>query len=699
MKQVKQMEMMSGNFAAAQGARLIRAKVIPVYPITPQTSIVEHLIRFVADGLLDAQIIHVESEHSVLAAASAACDAGSRAYWATSSHGLALANELFWGMALMRRPLVGVIVSRFIGPPWNIKTDSQDILSVRDTGAIIRFARNVQEILDFTIMGCKIAEDRQIRLPWITGSEAFYLSHAQQGVYAPGQELVDEFLPPFKPTFKIDFDDPRSFGGLVDSEPAFWMKIDIQQAMERVLPVTKKVQEEFSDIFGRRYEIVEKLNWDNPDTVLVTSGTPTNTALHLLTKAKKEFANVGVLNLEMFRPFPAEDVRRALEGVERVAVIDRNISLGKGGIICQEVKSALFSLKERPMVQGYIAGLAGYDITRRIITSAIKDIGKRRDFSKEIVFLPEGIEKQIPGTFNQSIKTGNSTDSANLICGGHNACHGCGEMIGARMVLGSLGPHTAVYIPAGCTTITSGVDLQTALKVPSIHVCFETAAPSASGMEAALIAQGREDVDYILILAGDGATADIGLGGSSALIERLNGTESKIIYVCLDNEAYMNTGAQRSGATPYGAWTTTTPQGKLQFKKPIVDMFAINGASLSANASIAYPKELREILEIAKRTKIGLKFINLLVPCPTGWGFPPSQTIEMGRLAVETGVYPLYYILDGRKWIINREPKFLPVEEYLKKQKRFKHLTEEDIETIQNNVYSGWDWLRKLSQL
>jgi pyruvate/2-oxoacid:ferredoxin oxidoreductase beta subunit len=290
---------------------------------------------------------------------------------------------------------------------------------------------------------------------------------------------------------------------------------------------------------------------------------------------------------------------------------------------------------------------------------------------------------------------------------GHNACPGCASVIAIRNVLGALAnaladdfadgtkPRICGVVPASCTTIFSGINLQNALKIPLIHAPFEVAGPVAEGIEAGLLAQGIEDA-IILIIAGDGATYDIGLGSLLGLVERLKGVQTNIFYLCLNNQVYGNTGGQRSGATPKFAGTTTTPKGKMQFEKPITETIAINGASLAFNGSVAFLENFREMLELAVKTKYGVKFGNIQVPCTTNWKFPSDMTIEVGRLAVETGIWPLYHILDGRDLIIDYHPReFLPVEDYLKLQGRFKGLTKEQIEIIQENVCSKWDDLER----
>ncbi|MCP2520402.1 pyruvate synthase subunit PorB [Candidatus Aminicenantes bacterium AC-708-M15] len=270
---------------------------------------------------------------------------------------------------------------------------------------------------------------------------------------------------------------------------------------------------------------------------------------------------------------------------------------------------------------------------------------------------------------------------------GHLACQGCGAALAMRYTLKALGEKTIVTIPACCWSVIDGPFPYSSLKVPLFHCAFETAAASAAGIRAGLDIKGLEDIN-VLAWAGDGGTFDIGIQALSGAAER----NENIIYVCYDNEAYMNTGIQRSSATPYGAWTTTTPvkHYKNRPKKDIVAIMAAHRIPYVATASVGYPDDLIRKVEKAKNIK-GTKFIHIYAPCPTGWKCKPDDTIKISRLAVETAVFPLYEIENGYKYILNIKPEVKkPVTEYLKMQGRFRHLTEKEIEMIQKEVDFQW---------
>ena len=277
----------------------------------------------------------------------------------------------------------------------------------------------------------------------------------------------------------------------------------------------------------------------------------------------------------------------------------------------------------------------------------------------------------------------------NLFTKGHTACPGCGGAIMAKIAMKVFGKNTCAYFPANCLLVFGGTYPLNAFKVPYLHVLFENSAVCAAGIKRALNKLGKEDVN-VVAFAGDGGTADIGIQALSGAAER----NEDIIYICYDNEAYMNTGIQRSGSTPFGAWTTTTPvgskiAGKERFKKDVPRIMIAHDVPYVATASISYPLDLLKKLEKVKNMK-GFRYLQIFAPCPTGWRLDPSKTIEIGKLAVESGMWTLYEFENG-KMTINKKPKMIPVREYLKPQGRFRHLTDEQIDILQELVKKKWE--------
>ena len=278
---------------------------------------------------------------------------------------------------------------------------------------------------------------------------------------------------------------------------------------------------------------------------------------------------------------------------------------------------------------------------------------------------------------------------------GHAACAGCGPAVSLRLLFKALGSKVFLVVPACCTTVIQGPYPFTSFGVPLQNILFESTGAAASGVVAAL-RQRRVDDITVVGWAGDGGTADIGIQALSGAAER----ETNFIYICYDNEAYGNTGMQRSGLTPYGAWTTTTPSGKRERKKDMPMIMAAHKIPYVATACTAFPLDFVNKVRKAKDIQ-GTKYIHLLAPCPTGWRYDTGKTIEMGRLAVQTGLFVLYEIENG-KFKLNApsdrlvdKSKRKPVKEYFAGQGRFRNLTEDDVVRIENWVDEDWNEYRK----
>ena len=275
-----------------------------------------------------------------------------------------------------------------------------------------------------------------------------------------------------------------------------------------------------------------------------------------------------------------------------------------------------------------------------------------------------------------------------LMDSGHLACPGCAAPLAMRLVLKGLGPDTIVVMPACCWSIIAGPWPQSSLRVPVYHTAFETGAATASGIRAALDLRGDGDTT-VMVWAGDGGTFDIGLQALSGAAER----NENILYCCYDNEAYMNTGIQRSSATPWGAWTTTTPEEHPEAspKKDILAIVAAHRIPYAATATVAYPVDLLEKVQKARGIR-GFRFLHILSPCPPGWKYPDEDSIELARMAVACRVFPLLEVEAGCPWRLTMDPDPPePIGPYLRRQGRFRHLTDEHVAYIQREVDARWD--------
>jgi pyruvate/2-oxoacid:ferredoxin oxidoreductase beta subunit len=280
-----------------------------------------------------------------------------------------------------------------------------------------------------------------------------------------------------------------------------------------------------------------------------------------------------------------------------------------------------------------------------------------------------------------------------LLYPGHTGCPGCGAALALKYVLKGLGPRTIIVIPPACVgTIAAGFPY-CSLKIPVLRIPFESTAITASGIRAALDVMGKKDI-HVLAWAGDGGTFDIGLQALSGSAER----NDNIIYVCYDNEGYMNTGIQRSSSTPSGAWTTTTPSPYVKDtpKKDIVRIMAAHNIPYVATASIGYPADLIRKVNKAKEMP-GMKFILIYSPCPTGWRYSPEITIRIAKLATETGIFPLYEIEDGEKYTLSPRRSDKPLREYFALQGRFRNLSEENLKWFEEKVQKEKEYLKRLA--
>jgi pyruvate/2-oxoacid:ferredoxin oxidoreductase beta subunit len=278
-----------------------------------------------------------------------------------------------------------------------------------------------------------------------------------------------------------------------------------------------------------------------------------------------------------------------------------------------------------------------------------------------------------------------------LLMPGHLGCQGCGAALAMRYVLKALGEKTIVVLPACCWSIIAGPFPYSAIRVPLLHTAFETAAVTAAGIRASLDIMGDKETT-VMAWAGDGGTFDIGLQALSGTAER----NDDILYVCYDNEAYMNTGIQRSSATPFGAWTATTPKVKRQFKKDIMQIMAAHRIPYAATASVAYPDDLVQKVKKAKDIE-GTRFLHLLSPCPPGWKISSELSVKMARLAVLTKVFPLLEIEDGVTYRLAPISNPAPLEEYLRLQGRFRNLDDDSVTLIRERIEEKWAFLERMA--
>jgi len=364
--------LLTGNHAVAWAARLARPKVAPVYPITPQTPVLELLTEFQARGEFDAEIITVESEHSVMSACIPASLAGVRVFTATASQGLLLMHELLHYAAGARAPIVMANVNRTVASPWAFWPDQTDSLAQRDTGWIQYYVETAQEALDTVLQAYRVAE--QVLLPAMVNLDAFYVSHALEPVVVPSQALVDAYLPPFDPPHRLDTAHVESWGNVVSQDMFYRHRQAAEQAMARVPALAADADREWAERCGRSWGVVERYRCDGATSVIVTMGSMCGTARDAVDAMRDAGQAVGLVTLRLFRPVPVAPLRAALAGVPEVVVLDRNHSPGIGGVLHQELRAALYGMPQAPRIHGLLAGVGGVNVPVDRICSFVRDV-------------------------------------------------------------------------------------------------------------------------------------------------------------------------------------------------------------------------------------------------------------------------------------------------------------------------------------
>ena len=378
-------KIMVGNHAVSWGVMLARAEVISAYPITPQTTIVEELSVLCADGRLKARFIPVESEHSAMACCIGSSAAGVRTFTATSSQGLALMHEMLHWASGARLPIVMANVNRAMSAPWTMWCDQGDSLAQRDTGWLQFYCEDNQEVLDTVIMAYRIAE--QALLPAMVCLDGFILSHTYEQVDIPAIEETDRFLPPYRAEYKLDIENPHSFNGAMLPDVYMEQRMKIQEAMGKAETLAREVDREFGRAFGRSYGVLEEYRSEDAEILLVTSGTITGTARVVADEYREKGEKVGLLKMKMFRPFPTDEIRRILQKVRKVAVVDRNLSFGATGIFAQEIRSALHRHGEGTAVFGFVAGLGGRDVTPAALKEMVEYTKSRETPAGDVAWI------------------------------------------------------------------------------------------------------------------------------------------------------------------------------------------------------------------------------------------------------------------------------------------------------------------------
>ncbi|MDZ7261616.1 MAG: pyruvate ferredoxin oxidoreductase [candidate division KSB1 bacterium] len=369
----------TGNDAAAEAMRQINPDVVAAYPITPQTELMHKFADFVADGLVDTQLVQVESEHSAMSASVGAAAAGARAMTATSSQGLALMWEILYVAASLRLPIVMPVVNRALNAPLNIHCDHSDTMGARDAGWIQLFSENSQEAYDNTIMAVRIAEHKDVLLPVMVTLDGFILSHTLERVEILEDQEVKDFIGEYQPLYPLlDVDHPITMGPVDLPDWYFEHKRQEIEAENNALRVVEEVSREFGKLTGRNYGILEEYRMEDAERAVIVLGSTAGTAKVAVDQLRKKGERVGLVKIRAFRPFPYEHIAKALSKVKVAAVLDRAVAFGSlGGPVYDEVRSALYGARRSDIkVINYIYGLGGRDVTIEHIEQAYAELNE-----------------------------------------------------------------------------------------------------------------------------------------------------------------------------------------------------------------------------------------------------------------------------------------------------------------------------------
>ena len=382
------MQLVTGNHAAGhslglagEANRIARGSVCGIYPITPQTEIVEYVAKF---PFTRGSVVPVESEHSAMGVCLGASMNGARSFTASSSNGLAYMAENVMVAAFYRLPIVMSVVNRTLGPPWNIWADQGDSLMFRDFAWIQLYCDTSQDVADTTLMAFRLAEDPRILLPVMVCMDGFIISHTSMEVELANQEQVDRFLPACNIPHHLDANHPATMGGMTFPQETLAHRAELHAAMKRVPAVFEEHREQFNKEFGREVKgAVTPYRTEDAETIFITSGSISTTMRQVIDKRRERGEKVGMVRIKMFRPFPVEQIRQVCAGSKKIGVLDRNCAADRGGIFWQEICAAMQG-QGHPLIQSYLTGVGGSDVIPKTVHEVVDDLMQRTELGDPV---------------------------------------------------------------------------------------------------------------------------------------------------------------------------------------------------------------------------------------------------------------------------------------------------------------------------
>lgn len=725
----------SGNELAAYAAKQINYHVMGYYPITPSTQIAEYLDRMKADGEHDISLIAAEGEHSAAGICYGASTGGGRVFNATSANGLLYALEQLPVQSGTRFPMVLNLACRSISGPLSIKGDHSDIMYTLNTGWIILFAHTVQSLYDFNICALKIGE--RVSLPVIVAFDGFFTSHQKKKCMVfEKDDAVINFLGEYKPNYSaLDLENPVSIGSYMNEPDLMNNKYQLHLAMEEAKKVIPQVFLEYAKISGRKYHMAEGYYTEDAEVLLVVLGSVFHTAKTAVDKLRGKGKRVGVLTLNVLRPYPLEELYCLCKNANTIIVADRQDSYGAGGgNLSLEIKAMLAQKKKSCKVITRIYGLGGRDFYEEDAEQlfALAEDENAPSFDYFGVYRGEKAKKEMqyfrPVTEEESrlkcteckwdeekgkftVRGGNVADTTRMpkrLAPGHGACPGCGIPVNVNLLLRGIEGNVVMLFQTGCGMVVTSAYPKTAFKIPYVHNLFQNGAATLAGLSEMFHQRQKRgeypngDITFIMV-SGDGGM-DIGMGSAIGTALR----NDSVILFEYDNGGYMNTGYQLSYATPMGAKSSTSHLGSCGRGKPFFhkDMAMIMAATnIPYVATVAESNPVDFIRKAAKAQayaqNFGTAYIKTLSACPLNWSDKPDTEREVISAAVDCCYFPLFEIENGIT-TINYNPekagKKITVEKWFSMMGRTKHLAKEEYQDmtdkIQKEVDRRWERLK-----
>lgn len=735
----------SGNEMAAMAAAQINYHLMGYFPITPSTEVAQYLDQMRSRGEHDITLIAADGEHGSAGICYGAAATGARVFNATSANGLMYMLEQLPVQAGTRFPMVMNLVTRSISGPLDIRGDHSDLYFALNTGWVILTARTPQAVYDMNIVALKIAEHAKVRLPVMVAYDGFFTSHQKRKVnYFKDRKVVQQFVGdcPTDYNFARDPRKPVTIGAHMHGEDLLNNHFQQSEAMYNANEVYKQVIEEYSKISGRDYPILDLYEMEDAEVALFLINSAAETAKDVVDRYRKEGIKVGVISPNIIRPFPAEEIRKALKNVKALLIGERADSYGgHGPNMTHEVKSALQEDKEnQTLVLSRVFGLGGKDFYEddaenffKLALKAVQSgfVEKTFDYYGHNPGNPENVLKPVLSPqYGEVYKSGlievtkdeetnklkvkmpplrALTTKPKRIASGHGACPGCGIFSGLELFFKGIEGDIVVLFQTGCAYVVTTAYPYTSHKQTMIHNLFQNGAATLSGtLEAFLELKRRGEINVsddttFVMITGDGGM-DIGMGSAIGTALR----NHKLIMLEYDNEGYMNTGSQMSYSTPIGHMTSTTnigkaQQGKAFHHKDTAQIMASTNIPYVFTGSEAFPQDL--IKKAAKAQwyaqNVGTVYGKILITCPLNWKSEDRYGQTIMEAAVNSCFFPLYEVEEGVTSITynpEEKNKKIPLAEWLKYMGKTKHLLKAENEGIlsdfEQEVERRWSKLK-----